>query len=173
MRRALIFVSLFATSCLQIGTGTDAGTGNGSGASTGSAPVSSLAADADGGPMGMNCFVDPQTKAALCEQIDKCPGVNVDPGAFPNCGYAMGGGGGRLDLECLCGTSLCPIGVPASCEQAKALLDAQNAITVCGQRDEGRCVELAAPDAGSGSTCDRSCRDECAGAPDCIQLCGC
>jgi hypothetical protein len=34
-------------------------------------------------------------------------------------------------------------------------------------------VELAAPDAGTGSSCDPSCRDECAGAPSCIQLCGC
>jgi len=131
-----------------------------------------LVAAKDGGPTGRNCFADPTTKAVFCTAIDACPGATVDPGAFPDCGYAMRDGV-ELDLECLCGTALCPIGVPTTCEQAKALLEAQTAFVVCGQQAEGRCVELALPKAGPHGTCDPSCRDECAGAPSCIQLCGC
>jgi hypothetical protein len=168
MRATFPAAFLLSASCLQIGTGT----GTDPGTDAGSVPVSSLAAGNDAGFTGENCFADPATQVVLCQTVDACPGAPVDPDLFPNCGYAMRGGS-QLDLECLCGTALCPIGVPASCAQAKTLLDAQSAFVVCGQQDEGRCLELVAPEAGPRGMCDPSCRDECAGAPDCIQLCGC
>ena len=168
MRATFVVAVLSSASCLQMstGTGTDPGT------DAGSVPVSSLAAASDAGLTGANCFADPVSQVVLCQTVDACPGVAVDPDMFPDCGYAMRGGS-QLDLECLCGTALCPIGVPASCAQAKTLLGAQSAFVVCSQEDEGRCLELVVPEAGSRGTCDPSCRDACAGAPDCIQLCGC
>jgi hypothetical protein len=172
MRAPAAIALMMTGSCLQVGTDTGTGTGTGTGTDGGRAIVSSLAAHGDGGLAGTSCSEDPVTKAILCEKIDACPGVDVDPGAFPDCGYAMRAGA-QIDLECLCGTALCPIGVPVSCQQAKALLDAQNAFIVCAQQADGRCVELAPRDAATASPCDPSCRDECAGAPSCIQLCGC
>jgi hypothetical protein len=179
MRPAIPPLAAFLAGCLQIGTGTGSGTGPGSAADSGT-PGTSLprSAVSDAGPTGSNCFALPGTQAVLCEQVDTCPGLLVDPGAFPDCGFrvrASGGppGGGALDLECLCGTALCPIGVPTTCSEAKQLLLGQTVLGVCIQQDEGRCVELLPADAGQNSACDRSCADSCAGAPSCIQLCGC
>ncbi|MGA7123667.1 MAG: hypothetical protein WBY94_26420 [Polyangiaceae bacterium] len=158
---------LWMTGCLQIGTDSTNGSG-GSTAPAAPAPGTSTAAAA---PSGTNCAQDPTTQAILCEQIDTCPGVDVEPGAFPNCGFRVYGAA-ALDLECVCDTSLCPVGVPTTCAQAQALLDGQTSLIVCQQQAEGRCVDFASPDAGA-STCDTVCRDECAGAPTCLQLCGC
>jgi hypothetical protein len=171
MRLAVPLLAAFLAGCLQIGTGN--GTGSGSAADSG--PLSLRSGVPDAGPTGSNCFALPGTQAVICEQVDTCPGVFVDPGAFPDCGFRVraGTGGGGLDLECLCGTALCPIGVPTSCSEAKRLLEGQTVLGVCTQQDEGRCVELLPADAGQSSACDRSCADSCAGAPSCIQLCGC
>jgi hypothetical protein len=81
------------------------------------------------------------------------------------------------DLECGCGDSLCPIGVPTSCTTAQQLLDQEgSALIVCEQVSNGTCLPLAG-DAGASSTtsssCDKACQSECAGDPDCSQLCGC
>jgi len=160
---ALLLAPVATSGCLQIDTSTDAGT---------SAAAPSIAAAATAAESsGTNCARDPATMVELCEQIDTCPGVAVDPGPFPNCGFRPGPGA-TLDLECLCGSALCPMGVPTSCAQAKQLLDAQTALLVCQQQADGRCVEFGPPDAGS-STCDPICRGECSGDPDCLQLCGC
>jgi hypothetical protein len=168
MRVLVPLLVLPLAACLQIGTGTGTGTGSGAG----SAPPLASAGAPDAGPSGTNCLVDQATQTILCEQIDSCPGVIVDPGAFPGCGFRVGAGSG-LDLECLCDTALCPVGVPTTCDQARQLLDAQNELVVCEQQAEGRCVDLLAPDAGGSAACDTACRDECVGAPACLQLCGC
>jgi hypothetical protein len=164
-----LFLLLFSaplTACLQIGTGTGSMDAGGGSASPGSAAP-------EGGTGGINCFQDVATQTVLCEQVNGCPGVDVDPGAFPDCGFRLGTGS-TLDLECLCGAALCPVGVATSCDQAQRLLAAQSALTVCQQQAEGRCVDLGAPDAGTGTgTCDKACEAECVGTPDCIQLCGC
>ncbi len=163
---ARFLIALSTPACVQIGT--DPSTGSGASAVPASLGAGATTAAAAG---GTNCVQDPTTHATLCEQMSACPGVDVDQGAFPNCGFRVGSAA-PLDLECVCDTSLCPVGVPTTCAQAQALLQGQSALTVCEQLAEGRCVNLAAPDAGS-SSCDPACRDECVGAPGCIQLCGC
>ncbi|MGO9832844.1 MAG: hypothetical protein ACLP1X_01375 [Polyangiaceae bacterium] len=151
--------------CLQITT--DPGSGAGSGSTSG-------ASDDGGGSGGVDCTTDPATQVVLCAGLDGCPGVDVDPGAFPGCGFRMNAGGAPIDLECLCSGSVCPIGAPTTCAQASQLLQSQTVLGVCQQVSEGLCVQVAAPDAGSVAPgCDRTCQSECGSAADCLQICGC
>ncbi|MDP9002403.1 MAG: hypothetical protein M3O46_20110 [Myxococcota bacterium] len=166
----LLLLPLMA--CLQLGPGSGLGSVSSAGSGDGATTASAVANSTDAGPSGTNCFQDPVSRVILCEQIDLCAGVRVDPGAFPDCGFRMQIGA-HLDLECLCGTALCPVGVPTSCDQVKPLLDAQSALVVCGQQAEGRCVDVVATDAGTVGTCDKACAADCTGSPSCIQLCGC
>ncbi len=156
--------------CLQISTGSDAGTDAGSSSTTGTTVVGTTATTT---PTGTGCSQDPQTQVVLCEQISICPGVDVDPGVFPDCGFRIKTGSTTLDLECLCGTSVCPIGVPSSCADATQLLSAQNELIVCEELDEGRCIDLAPPTTGTSSSCDKTCESQCGGDPSCMQICGC
>lgn len=175
MRTVLGWLAAFPlVACMQVSTGTDVGSGGGGGggAATGAAPGS------DAGPTGTNCAQVPQTQVTLCEQISLCPGVALDPGAFPDCGFRLHAQS-VIDLECVCsgGTSLCAIGVPDTCDQATKLLMGQSSLLVCQQASNGSCVPLDGTDAGSAAPsiagCDTQCRTDCAGAPSCIQLCGC
>jgi hypothetical protein len=169
-------IALGLPGCLSLSTTdtTDAGTATGS--SSGGSSSSSGSSSGGGATSGTNCTTDPQSGITLCEQIANCPGVDVDPGAFPGCGFRLHASS-IYDLECGCGDSLCPIGTPISCATAQQLLDQQqSSIVVCQQLDEGSCLPLTV-DAGGGSsstgTCDKTCESECGGSPDCIQLCGC
>jgi hypothetical protein len=160
--------ALLVPGCFQMTAGTGTGTDPGTGAA---------AADAASGsqriPIGTGCGTDPQTGANLCAGVDICPGLGLDPSAWPACGFRVQGGT-LLDLECVCGSALCPIGVAATCAQASQLLVQQNDLMVCQQVSEGRCVALAPPDAGGlPSTCNPTCQLGCGTAPDCRQLCGC
>jgi hypothetical protein len=157
--------------CLQVSTGTDTGPGASSGAGTSAASAASAAGGTTG---GTGCSTDPQSGVTLCTGTAACPGVTVDPNAFPICGFVLHAGG-TLDLECLCSDSLCPIGVPRTCAQASQLLTTQTLLLVCQQASDGRCVQLTTPDAGSSGsgTCLQQCRSDCAGVPNCMQLCGC
>jgi hypothetical protein len=148
------------------------GTGTTDPTATPSAPPSSTAGGAV--PTGSACVADPATQVTLCEETSLCPGVVVDPGALPNCGFQLHAGS-VLDLECLCGDAMCPIGVPQTCAQASQLLVSQSSVVVCQQVSNGSCIDLVAPsaDAGASSSCDKQCETECAGEPNCIQLCGC
>jgi hypothetical protein len=121
--------------------------------------------------MGTNCGVDPNSGITLCLGISSCPGARVDPEQFPDCGYRIAGS--TLDLECLCGDSLCPMGSAASCLDAKALLVEQSAQAVCAGVGEGRCQLVQPMPRSSSSTCDRDCRAQCSGVPGCVTLCGC
>ena len=114
-----------------------------------------------------------KTGVTLCAGVDTCPAVTVDPSAWPNCGFRVGGT--TLDLECLCANAICPIGVATTCSQASQLLTAQNELSVCQQVSENRCVStLTAPEAGTVPPgCDRNCQIGCGTAPDCLQVCGC
>ena len=104
--------------------------------------------------------------------------ASVDQGTLSGCGFRIHAGA-VIDLECLCGEELCPIGVPDTCAQASQLLSSQtSSLVVCEQASNGTCEQVGASDAGTSvnpsvSTCDRTCEGECAGEPDCIQLCGC
>ena len=169
VRTHLAWLLTSVVSCMQVGTDTGNGGGGGTSASGSAASPSSAPAAL---PTGANCGLDPTGTVNLCEQISTCPGVDVDQGAFPNCGFRLGAAA-SLDIECVCGGVLCPIGVPQTCADATELLAGQTSLLVCEQASEGRCISLTAPDAGAASTCDTTCASYCSGAPDCLVLCGC
>ena len=171
----VIAVPLFLAGCLQTGVGTGTGTGGAGQADTDAAADSAPDATGSAQPMGAGCVEDPQTGIVLCQQISLCPGVVVDPGLYPSCGFRLNGGS-ALDLECMCEDSLCPIGVATSCASAEQLLEAQSSLVVCLQENEGRCVSLAGGGGSAGnpegSAC-ASCAQQCGGTPACFQACGC
>lgn len=185
MRRLLFVLVVLATlppflvACLQnISTGT--GTTDPTATATGTVAATSTAT-----PTGSACGTDVQTQVTLCAGIDLCPGIVVDQGTLPGCGFRIHAGA-VIDLECLCTDVLCPIGVADTCDQVTQLLSEQTSLTVCEQASEGHCLQVGAPAATAtptatataaptspASSCDRTCESECAGEPDCIQLCGC
>ena len=162
----LMFISL--SSCLQIGNATDAGDADGA-SSAGAAGSNNSHSGTR--ITGSNCGVDPSSGVSLCLGISACPTVRVDPEQFPDCGYRISGA--RIDLECLCGDSLCPMGAASSCLDAKALLSEQSGLGVCAAVADGRCEIVKQTSSGSQSTCEKDCRTQCAGVPSCTQLCGC
>jgi hypothetical protein len=173
----LALAALPLLACLQ-----QVSTGTGTTDPTAGGTTTTSSTSATNTPAGAGCGTDPQSQITLCEQTSLCPGVAVDQGAFPSCGFRIHPGT-VIDLECLCGDVLCPIGIPDTCDQASQLLSSsQSSLTVCEQASDGRCVQVSASDAGSSaassappaaSSCDKVCESECAGEPDCIQLCGC
>ena len=175
MRWYLLAIALPLTGCLALSTGSGTDTGSSSGSSSGGI-TSSSSSGGGGATSGTNCTTDPQSGITLCEQIANCPGVDVDPGAFPGCGFRLKASS-TYDLECGCGDSLCPIGVPTSCATALSLLNqATSSLTVCEQVDNGTCTPLqgdGGASSSSSSSCDKSCEAQCGGDPNCIPLCGC
>jgi len=165
-RLSSLGLMMLLSSCLQVGKASDSGADDGAagGGSSGSSGGSSSVT-------GTNCGVDPSSGIALCLGISSCPSVRVDPEQFPDCGYRIAGR--ALDLECLCGDSLCPMGSAASCLDAKALLSEQTAAAVCAGVAEGRCQLVQHTSRSSSSSCDRDCRAQCGGVPGCVTLCGC
>jgi hypothetical protein len=155
--------------------------------SAGDAGTTTIPAVGDGGALsgsatGTGCGTDPATGVTLCVGTSECPSVIVDPTVFPECGFYISGG--VIYLACLCSDELCPIGQPATCDQAASLLQSTNEGTVCGAASNGGCTLIpTAPgsaSAGAGATtseagsgCDTTCESACAGEPDCIQQCGC
>jgi hypothetical protein len=162
---AVLLMSV-ASGCLQLSTGADAGTGGST--ATGTTGASATLT-------GENCQTDSTGTVTLCQGISTCPGITVDPGAFPNCGFLVDGTS-VLDVECVCSNFLCPIGVPQTCADVTALLNAQTELGICSQVSEGRCTSLVTTtlDASvSTSTCTSDCQQECSGEPDCLVACGC
>jgi hypothetical protein len=154
------------SACLQLGKALDSDADAGA---TGSAGTGT---DGDAGTAtGTSCGVDPSSGITLCLGISSCPSVRVDPDQYPGCGYRISGG--IIDLECLCDDSLCPMGSAASCLDATALLADQSALGVCSEVAEGRCTTVKQTSSNSGSNCDKDCRSQCAGDPNCVTLCGC
>jgi hypothetical protein len=148
----------------------------------------SMSDDASTGGLasGTGCGEDPTTGITLCSGISECSSITVDPSALAGCGFRIHSGSGLIDLECLCGTSLCPIGVPDTCAEASSLLGGLTSLVVCEQASEGKCVQEEAAEAGTGgtgstgtgttgttSTCNNQCLVSCGAEPDCQQLCGC
>ncbi len=173
----VLLLSLPIVGCMQMDTGTQSGAGGDGGVP----PTSSAGGAIDGGTSGTGCGTDTQTGITLCVQIDACPGVSVDQGTFPECGFRPGG---SLDLECLCpGGVLCPIGVPTSCTEATQLLSQQgSSVQVCQQVSTGTCLPAssgASSGSGSGSSSGgpspacQSCVQACGGTPSCYEACGC
>jgi len=178
----LLGAALAASGCLDLEKvlGGDAGAGSGGGSGSGSSSGSSSGGDGGstgsgthGAQSGTGCATDATSGITLCEAIDACPGIAVDQGAYPGCGWRMSAAS-LYDLECACGDALCPIGTPTSCADAQQLLDqSQSSVLVCQQASEGTCIPLAPSSGGTPSGCDKSCESQCAGEPGCIQLCGC
>ncbi len=167
--RALALVSLSA--CVQLGQAADSDSDSDSG-SAANAGSGATGVAANAAATGTNCGVDPGSGVSLCLGSSSCPGLRVDPAQFPGCGYRISGT--TIDLECLCGEALCPMGSAASCLDAKALLTEQSALGVCAAVADGRCetVEPIHSDSNN-STCDKNCRSHCSGDPNCFTLCGC
>jgi hypothetical protein len=169
----LACLSLFA--CLQVSTGNGT-TGSASGTSADGGAAE------EGGSGLSECGTDPATGVTLCLQSSACPGMTIDNGAFPECGFHQGGAS-LLDIECLCnGNELCPVGVPTSCGAVQQLLtQEQSALQVCqqvSQQGAGGCISLQ--DAGGGSSTTgglssecQACISGCGGTPACFQSCGC
>jgi hypothetical protein len=159
---ALLMFAAMACDFLKLGSSTDSGSGGG-------------ATEGDGGTVtGSNCGTDTTTGVTLCLGISLCPDVTVDSAVFPACGFRVSGS--AIDVECVCGSWLCPLGATASCDEAAQLLSDQNEGMVCAGTSAGQCTQLSVTttsSSGGSSTCDTACRDECAGAPTCIVACGC
>src|SRR5579872_5122306 len=102
--------ALASAGCVQLSTGDPTSTSPATGSSGGA-----VGGVGDGGGAGTGCAPDPQTGTVLCAGVAGCPGLTIDPSAWPSCGF-RDTGGTTLDLECLCGDSLCPIGVATSCD---------------------------------------------------------
>jgi len=164
---ALVVTLATLAACLQVGTPSDADAGDDS------ADVGASGARASGGASasGTQCGVDPSSGISLCLGISSCPTVRVDPEQFPDCGYRISGN--RIDLECLCGEALCPVGSAASCLDAQRLLSESSAQGVCAGVAEGRCQVVKQTTRASASSCDKECRATCSGVPGCVTLCGC
>jgi hypothetical protein len=166
MQRIWIGAALLGLSgCLGANLGSSSSGGAGGGATS------------DGGTaQGVNCGADPNTGATLCLGLSLCPNLVVDQSTYPACGFRVRGN--ALDVECSCGGELCPLGAATSCDAVLKLLQQQSEGIVCAQVSAGTC-ESTGPGAGSSSsssgssTCDKGCRDLCAGEPSCITGCGC
>jgi hypothetical protein len=159
---------LFLPGCLQIGTGNDADAGASSAAASAAASYDAGGDVAATG--GSGCGVDSVSGATLCTRIDQCPGLAVDHDAYPDCGFRVPST--TIDLECVCGDFLCPLGAALSCDQAATLLSEQSEIAACTQQNEGRCAARATSPKPE-TSCDMSCAQACAGDINCRTLCGC
>ena len=158
---------LMLPGCALLGIGT--GDSSASGTTTGGGADAGVAT-------GVNCGADPSTGTTLCLGISLCPNVAIDSETFPACGFHIHGN--VIDMECVCGGLLCPLGVAATCDALTALLAQANEGSVCAQTGGGQCTELtvtptSSSSSGGSGTCDTACRDECAGDPNCIVACGC
>ena len=165
---ALVITMAGLVACISVktGDGGDAGSAAPSVGGDGSA----VAAKAK----GAGCGIETTTNTQLCTAISVCPKIAVDHDLFPNCGFRLHGD--SLDLECACNGALCPLGSPATCDQAAQLLQAQTELQVCAQVNEGRCTgggPAPATSAPPTSSCDRTCASECGGNPQCLKDCGC
>jgi hypothetical protein len=164
-RIALLSFALSATACglFQLGS---------------SATTTSATSTGGGAVSGTYCGTDATTGVTLCLGLSACPDILVDNAVFPACGFRVDGS--ALDVECLCGAYLCPLGSAASCDEVAALLADQYESEVCAQAAAGTCTEVGTSSSSSSSssssgasTCDTVCRSECAGDPTCYVACGC
>ena len=155
------------TSCLQIGTSADADAG--AGAAGSAAP----GVDAESAVLtgGSGCATDSVSGTKLCSGFDQCPGLAVDHDVYPDCGFRVPST--TIDLECVCGDFLCPVGAVLNCAQAKMLLSEQSEVVTCIQQNEGRCAPRSTKSKPTTTSCDSICADACAGDINCRKLCGC
>lgn len=165
--------------CEQLAQSLNPDAGDGT-SSSGATP----AAGSDAGSiLGAGCGVEPKSGAQLCAATSQCPNVVVDTQAMPNCGFRVRGA--VVDLVCACGTAVCPMGVFATCAEAKQLLSTQTEQGVCVQLAEERCFESApttgttssasstSSSSGGNPACDQQCMKDCGGGAACASVCNC
>ena len=132
----------------------------------GSAPI--VGSSVHPGPSGAICNQITETYA-LCEDLSTCPGVGIDPNAFPDCGYSIHND--LIDPECLCYGYACPMGAPQNCgDMAALLVSGVSQRGICENVLAGHCRDLGAD--GTPSDC-QICKDNCYGIQTCIWACGC
>lgn len=175
--RRLAFLSLvFLHACLQIGPpGTDGTTGAGASTSTPAGVSSETSKDAGStisitATNAVGCGADTTSGVVLCKGVSACSGLRLDSEIYPDCGFRVPSS--SIDLECVCGDYLCPVGAALNCTQAANLLADQSEYLVCLQQMEGRCAPRSTKPA-KASSCDQTCLAECAGNSGCAFLCGC
>jgi hypothetical protein len=171
MRPPLLLMLGFLPACLQLGAQRDSVAGADNGGTFGVGGAGGAGTLGGARATGTQCGVDPSSGVSLCLGISSCAALRVDPDQFPDCGFRTLGT--QIDLECLCGDSLCPMGPAASCIDAKRLLAEQSAQGVCAGVAEDRCVRVKQTPVTSKASCDPACRAECSGVPGCVTLCGC
>src|SRR5207245_10083489 len=116
---------------LQLGaTRGDAGAGPGNARDAASAA-------GDAATSGSGCVVDPTSGVTLCTRIAACPDLAIDHDVYPDCGFRVPSA--SLDVECLCGNFLCPLGAPPTCAQADALHASLSALPACTTTTQRRC----------------------------------
>ncbi len=179
--RALpLLLAVFALlGCEQLAQGLGADAGDGT-SSSGATP----GAGGDAGAiLGAGCGVEPTSGAQLCAATSQCPNVVVDTQAMPHCGFRVRGA--VVDLVCACGTAICPMGVFASCAEAKQLLSTQTEQGVCVQISEERCFDSrtttgttsssssSSSSTGGNPACDQQCMKDCGGGAACASVCNC
>lgn len=120
---------------------------------------------------GDKCAIDSISGVTLCTKISLCPGLLVDHDLYPDCGFRLPGA--SIDLVCVCGEVICPVGVALDCAQAKELLDTQSESAVCVQQAEGRCAPRSPAKPGRAPSCDANCAAECGADVSCRKICGC
>lgn len=152
--RALLALALSLGSCIQNPT--------------------SNSSDAGAAATGVNCGTDPTSGVTLCLGTTQCPGGDIPQDTLEGCGYQTVVP--SFDLECLCnGTSLCPIGVAATCADVSTLIGKRTLADICNQISDGTCKPVAASapsgTGGSSSTCAPTCTQDCAGSPICLTSC--
>src|SRR5258706_8810713 len=146
MRSLGLALILCLSSCIQLGSSADADAG----AADPSLPAGDAHAEAT--PTGgSGCASDSLSGTTLCTRLDQCAGLAVDHDVYPDCGFRVPST--TIDLECVCGDFLCPVGAVLNCAQAKVLLADQSEVATCVQQNEGRCAPRTAPKTGS-TSCD-------------------
>jgi hypothetical protein len=163
---------VFLHACLQIGPpGSDTGTSTstpGGGTEISKDAGSSISVTSTN---AVGCGTDSSSSVVLCKGVSACSGLRLDSEIYPDCGFRVPSS--SIDLECVCGEALCPIGTALDCTQAANLLASQSEYLVCLQQIEGRCAALAPTKPAKSSSCNQTCLAECAGNAGCAALCGC
>jgi hypothetical protein len=182
---------LGSTGCQQLLDNGASGSGSGDGGVASAATGSSAPANVGGG-----CGTETTSGLELCTAVSQCPNVVVDTQAMPHCGFRLRSG--VADLVCVCGASLCSMGLFGSCDEASHLLTDQTEATVCAQVADGRCSEASSSPAPAPSTtatapapstettpttpsapqsgnpaCDHQCMQDCGGGAGCASVCNC
>lgn len=173
-----VSIALLSSGCEQLERGLGGGDrGGGDAGASGDGSASSSAAIVEAGVVGGGCGIEQKSGLQLCIATSMCPNVVVDTQSMPSCGFRVRGN--AVDLICVCGSAICPMGIFTTCAEAAQLLANQTEQGVCVQVAEGRCVDTGASSSSSSSSsggnpaCDKKCMSDCGGGAACASICNC